>query len=110
MALIQMALCGSAHIATHTSLAAGSNRSDQFVIDFSTQGADLKPWLGDAVPTARLIDELHSHWQARDDRYSELHADRRGTGSGKSYPDSTRVAGRWPTCSRSHEETIKGRT
>ncbi|WP_408293981.1 MULTISPECIES: GTP 3',8-cyclase MoaA [Paraburkholderia] len=53
---------------------------------FATQGADLKPWLGDAVPTARLIDELHSHWQARDDRYSELHADRRRTGTGKSYP------------------------
>lgn len=53
---------------------------------FATQGADLKPWLGDAVPTARLIDAIHSRWNARDDRYSELNEDRRRSGTGKRYP------------------------
>ncbi|WP_020071422.1 GTP 3',8-cyclase MoaA [Paraburkholderia caledonica] len=53
---------------------------------FATQGTDLKPWLGDVVPTARLIDAIHTRWNTRDDRYSELHAERRRTGTGKSYP------------------------
>ncbi|WP_410865470.1 GTP 3',8-cyclase MoaA [Paraburkholderia sp. SIMBA_027] len=53
---------------------------------FATQGADLKPWLGEAVPGEHLQDAIHARWNARDDRYSELNADRRRAGTGKSWP------------------------
>lgn len=39
-----------------------------------------------SLPRKAPIFELHSHWLTRDDCYSELHADRRRTGTGKSYP------------------------
>ncbi|CAG9226179.1 GTP 3',8-cyclase [Paraburkholderia tropica] len=53
---------------------------------FATQGADLKPWLGEAVPGEQLMDAIHARWNARDDRYSELNADRRRAGTGKTWP------------------------
>ena len=53
---------------------------------FANRGTDLKPWLNDSVPCEQLVATLQSHWNARDDHYSELNADRRRNGSGKTYP------------------------
>jgi cyclic pyranopterin phosphate synthase len=53
---------------------------------FATQGADLKPWLGETASSEQLIDAIHTRWHARDDHYSELNADRRRSGQRKSWP------------------------
>ncbi|WP_433705205.1 GTP 3',8-cyclase MoaA [Paraburkholderia sacchari] len=53
---------------------------------FAKQGADLKPWLGDAVSTEQLIEAIQTRWHARDDHYSELNADRRRSGQRKTWP------------------------
>ncbi|WP_321888380.1 GTP 3',8-cyclase MoaA [Paraburkholderia bannensis] len=57
-----------------------------FTCLFAKQGADLKPWLGDAVSSDELIDAISTRWQNRDDQYSELNADRRRSGQRKSWP------------------------
>lgn len=57
-----------------------------FTCLFAKQGADLKPWLGDAVSHDELIDAISARWQSRDDHYSELNADRRRSGQRKSWP------------------------
>jgi cyclic pyranopterin phosphate synthase len=53
---------------------------------FAKEGADLKPWLGDAVSNEQLIDAINTRWNARDDHYSELNADRRRSGERKRWP------------------------
>jgi cyclic pyranopterin phosphate synthase len=53
---------------------------------FAKQGADLKPWLGDAVSSEQLIAPINARWNARDDQYSELNADRRRSGERKRWP------------------------
>jgi GTP 3',8-cyclase len=57
-----------------------------FTCLFAKQGADLKPWLGDAVSNEQLIDAINARWNARDDHYSELNADRRRSGERKRWP------------------------
>ncbi|WP_322092250.1 GTP 3',8-cyclase MoaA [Paraburkholderia bannensis] len=57
-----------------------------FTCLFAKQGADLKPWLGNAVSSDELIDAISTRWQNRDDQYSELNADRRRSGQRKSWP------------------------
>lgn len=57
-----------------------------FTCLFAKQGADLKPWLGDAVSHDDLIDAISTRWQGRDDHYSELNAERRRSGERKRWP------------------------
>ncbi|MCP3725156.1 GTP 3',8-cyclase MoaA [Paraburkholderia sp. CNPSo 3272] len=53
---------------------------------FATQGTDLNPWLGDAVPVEQLAESIRASWNARDDRYSELRWMRRKSATGKAWP------------------------
>jgi cyclic pyranopterin phosphate synthase len=57
-----------------------------FTCLFARQGADLKPWLGDAASSEDLIEAVSTRWQGRDDHYSELNAQRRRSGQRKTWP------------------------
>jgi cyclic pyranopterin phosphate synthase len=49
-------------------------------------GADSNRGSAKRCPASTAEDAIHARWNARDDRYSELNADRRRAGTGKSWP------------------------
>jgi len=57
-----------------------------FLCLFATDAIDLRPWLHQTCSPEELAQTIRSHWQQRDDRYSELRAEIRTKPDTRRYP------------------------
>ncbi|MCU6433354.1 GTP 3',8-cyclase MoaA [Undibacterium sp. Jales W-56] len=56
-----------------------------FMCLFATKSIDLRSLLQSSASHEQIASVIRGHWQLRDDRYSELHIEKRTTGSKKIY-------------------------